>query len=95
MSPVEIQAQIEIFVTAFRTLPREAQRGVLTQLQIAASAPAAVPQHNAQALQLLRTWLADDTGYDEQTWPALKQTMEAQRLSDRRLFDDHAPTLDA
>ena len=27
-------------------------------------------QRNADARQLLRDWLADELGYDEETWPA-------------------------
>jgi hypothetical protein len=30
-------------------------------------------QRNAAARQLLREWLADESGYDEETWPVLKQ----------------------
>ena len=98
MSPVEIQAQIEIFVTAFRTLPRMAQHEILERLQHAtvveptvANEPEIVPAHNAAALRLLHVWLADDSGYDEATWPLLKQTLEANRLSDRSLFDATTP----
>jgi len=89
MTPV--QAQIEVLVAAFRTLPREAQHEVLARSQQAdANTTTEVPKtaaHNAAALNLLRVWLADESGYDEQTWPTLKQTMEANRLSDRNLFD--------
>jgi hypothetical protein len=39
---------------------------------------------------LLRSWLADESGYDEQTWPGLKKGLdqERRRIGARRLFDD-------
>jgi hypothetical protein len=36
---------------------------------------------NARALQLVRGWLADDSGYDEEFFPVLKAELEADRLS--------------
>ena len=45
-------------------------------------------QRNAIARQLLRAWLADESGYDEETWPRLKQALEANRSGQRRLFRD-------
>ena len=45
-------------------------------------------QRNATARQLLRAWLADESGYDEETWPSLKQALEANRSGQRRLFRD-------
>jgi hypothetical protein len=45
-------------------------------------------QRNATARQLLRAWLADESGYDEETWPRLKQALEANRSGQRRLFRD-------
>jgi len=49
---------------------------------------ALVPEGNRAALQLLRQWLADDSGYDTRVWPALKDAIEEHRLSDRRRFGD-------
>jgi hypothetical protein len=39
---------------------------------------------------LLRSWLTDESGYDEQTWPKLKKafTEERDRAGARRLFDE-------
>ena len=37
-------------------------------------------QSNTKAQQLLSTWLADESGYDEATWPGLKQNLEDQPL---------------
>ena len=40
------------------------------------------------AITLLNRWLADESGYDEATWPELKENLEKDRLSSRSLFDD-------
>jgi hypothetical protein len=40
-----------------------------------------------KAIALLDEWMDDDSGYDEKTWPELKQSLARNRLSDRRLFD--------
>ncbi|ETX05378.1 hypothetical protein [Candidatus Entotheonella palauensis] len=45
-------------------------------------------QRNADARQLLHAWLADKSGYDEETWPCLKRGLEANRSGDRKLFRD-------
>lgn len=46
-------------------------------------------QRNGAARQLLQEWLADRSGYDEETWPILKQGLEESRSSsNRRLFRD-------
>ena len=44
----------------------------------------------AQAIELLKSWLKDDSGYDEQTWPKLKKALDQQRtkVGARRLFDE-------
>ena len=43
-------------------------------------------QGNTKAQQLLAAWLADESGYDEATWPNLKQNLEANRSGHRKLF---------
>ena len=47
----------------------------------------AKPIHPAVAL--LDEWLKDESGYDEETWPALKKALdeERDRVGARRLFD--------
>jgi|GEM_PF-3172843 len=45
-----------------------------------------VRARNARALQLLREWLADDSGYDEEVFPILKAELEADRPCYRRRF---------
>jgi hypothetical protein len=44
----------------------------------------------AAMIRLLHSWLADESGYDEETWPKLKKALdqERQRVGARRLFDD-------
>lgn len=39
-------------------------------------------------VKLLDIWLADETGYDERMWPRLKKSIEENRLSARKRFDD-------
>lgn len=43
---------------------------------------------NAALIALLEKWLADDSGYDEKTWPALKKRIEESRLSTRKRFSE-------
>ncbi len=43
---------------------------------------------NRAAIRLLDEWLADESGYDEETWPQLKAALQANRPSGRRLFSD-------
>jgi len=40
-------------------------------------------------LALLRSWLGDESGYDERTWPKLKKALDEDRdrVEARRLFD--------
>jgi hypothetical protein len=45
-------------------------------------------QRNTAARQLLHAWLVDESGYDEETWPLLKQALEANRAGNRKLFRD-------
>ncbi len=37
-----------------------------------------------QAIALIDEWLADDSGYDQQNWPKLKQALDVGRRSSRR-----------
>ncbi len=44
-------------------------------------------RRNHAALRLLRDWLSDESGYDEEAWPELKRAMENNRRSaNRKLF---------
>jgi hypothetical protein len=44
----------------------------------------------AKIVSLLKNWLADDSGYDENAWPQLKKALnrERDRVGARRLFDE-------
>jgi excisionase family DNA binding protein len=44
-----------------------------------------------QLRRLLDSWMADESGHDEKTWPKLKAVLEEDRLSARRLFDENTP----
>ena len=49
----------------------------------------AMRARNTAARHLLQTWLADDSGYEEATWPQLKVRLEANRTdTPRKLFHD-------
>jgi len=37
-------------------------------------------------LRLLDEWMRDESGYDEKIWPALKHSLEKDRLSRRNRF---------
>ncbi len=45
-------------------------------------------ERNARALQLVREWLAEDSGYDVEVFPILKAELEADRVSYRRRFKE-------
>jgi hypothetical protein len=44
----------------------------------------------AKAIALFKSWLADESGYDEETWPKLKKALNRERddVGARRLFSD-------
>ena len=43
---------------------------------------------NAEAIALLDSWLADESGYDAEVWPTFRKAIEEDRLSDRKRFAD-------
>jgi len=43
---------------------------------------------NKAAVLLIDSWLKDDSGYDEEIWPKLRESIELNRLSDRPRFND-------
>jgi hypothetical protein len=45
-------------------------------------------QKKEAARRLLQEWLTDDSGYDEEVWPKVKQIIEDNRLSPRKRFCD-------
>jgi hypothetical protein len=44
------------------------------------------PTENQRAIDVLRQWLADDSGYDERVWPEVKKSIEEHRLGRRKRF---------
>jgi hypothetical protein len=45
---------------------------------------------NLAAIRLLDEWMADDSGYDEETWPELKEALDRNRREAgqyRKLFE--------
>ena len=45
---------------------------------------------NVAAIRLLDEWMADDSGYDEETWPELKEALDRNRREAgqyRKLFE--------
>jgi len=48
----------------------------------------AVRLKNEAAIRLLKEWMADESGYDEETWPKVKQAIEANCPSYRSRFGD-------
>ncbi len=43
---------------------------------------------NLACIELINEWLADESGYDEEAWPKLKQMLEDNRSSNRSLFNE-------
>ncbi|MGA9379138.1 MAG: hypothetical protein WBV73_10250 [Phormidium sp.] len=48
------------------------------------------PEQIEKVIQLLDEWMADESGYDEETLPELKVAIDRERdlISARRLFDE-------
>lgn len=44
-------------------------------------------EKHAKLIVLVESWLADESGYDEETWPRLKAAIERNRLSYRKCFN--------
>lgn len=62
-----------------------APRDILQLFQIDA---AELRRRNQSVIQLLDEWTDDESGYDEAVWPIVKQTIEENRGSYRRRFED-------
>jgi hypothetical protein len=43
---------------------------------------------NQAAIELLDSWMRDESGYDEEAWPGIKKAIEENRMSDRSRFSD-------
>lgn len=49
--------------------------------------PGSQQEKNNAVIELLQGWMADESGYDEETWPVVKKALEENRLSYRGKFD--------
>ncbi len=43
---------------------------------------------NELAIRLITDWMSDQSGYDETIWSSLKKSIEDNRLSERKRFDE-------
>jgi hypothetical protein len=73
------QASQSLFLEAAETLGH----WFLVQPTVRVSLPG-----NEAAVLLIDSWLKDDSGYDEEIWPKLRESIELNRLSDRPRFND-------
>ena len=48
--------------------------------------PAGRIERNLKAAALLRKWMADDSGYDEEVWPSLEQALKEDPIRFREDF---------
>jgi hypothetical protein len=48
--------------------------------------PAERMERNLKAAALLREWMADDSGYDEEVWPVLEQALKEDPIRFREDF---------
>lgn len=46
------------------------------------------PERLQRLEKLFAQWLADESGYDEETWPELKAALDEDRPSRRKLFEE-------
>ena len=46
------------------------------------------PSKGPACIEILNQWLADESGYDEEIWPKVKNLLEENRLSNRSLFNE-------
>jgi hypothetical protein len=86
-----IQAAVVIRDRGLFSISRTENQGMIKRNRKPTSAPGESGHFklsNAEkAIALLDQWLSDQSGYDEQTWPALKEALDRDRLCDRRLID--------
>lgn len=61
--------------------------GLVSAAATTPPALSAEQRERAQKLKrVLREWMADESGHDEEMWPKLKAVLEEDRLSSRKLF---------
>ena len=68
--------------------PKNGSRAKITAARAAIKEIKPVSAKAAQVMSLLCSWLTDESGYDEETWPKLKKALdqERSRVGARRLF---------
>ena len=65
---------------------RKSSRNGAPAIQNGKPPQALISAKNRRLKKLVQSWLDDESGYDEETWPWLKKALEEDRLSARRLF---------
>lgn len=72
-------------IESLDALDREGKRAVLEFSRKLENPPA---KRYVGLDRLLDEWLADESGYDEEIWPELKEALDRDRLSYSKLFVD-------
>ena len=69
--------------------PRADEQQIAHTLAALDQLDAKTPQAT-KMISLLKTWLGDDSGYDEEVWPLLKKSLnrERARVGARRVVDE-------
>lgn len=62
------------------------RNGKLAVLEFSRGLARKAQRPNVGAIRLLDEWMADESGYDEETWPELKEALDRDRLGYRKLF---------
>lgn len=57
-----------------------------TPAEWGAMSPGERVERNRRAATLIRSWMDDDTGYDEEVWPALEQALKEDPIRFREDF---------
>ena len=70
-------------------VPRRKQHGKLGATLATLEELEPANPRGEEVIALLRSWLEDDSGYDEETWPELKKRLDQERRAQgvRGLFD--------
>jgi len=72
----------------YRRLLEEAGRCIATDPADAGPAPPVQLEGEHPAIALLNEWLADESGYDEETLPKLKRALDEDRLGYRKFYEE-------
>lgn len=63
------------------------RNGRLAVLEFSRSLEQEEGRPNLGAIRLLDEWMADESGYAEETWPELEKALDRDRLGYRKLFE--------